>query len=77
MEFEKLKEVFDVLSKNKLRTFLTAFGVGWGILMLVIMLGAGKGLENGVRRQFGGMAANSLFVWTQPTSMAYKGFKRG
>ena len=77
MEFEKLKEVFEVLSKNKLRTFLTAFGVGWGILMLVIMLGAGKGLENGVQRQFGGMAANSMFMWSRPTSMAYKGFKEG
>ncbi|MEQ8324399.1 MAG: ABC transporter permease [Vicingaceae bacterium] len=74
---ERLKEIFEVLSKNKLRTFLTSFGVGWGILMLVIMLGAGKGLENGVRRQFGGMAANSMFMWTQPTSIPYKGFKEG
>jgi putative ABC transport system permease protein len=77
MEFEKIKEIYEVLSRNKLRTFLTAFGVGWGILMLVIMLGAGKGLENGVQRQFGGMATNSIFMWTQPTSIPYKGFKEG
>lgn len=77
MEFEKLKEILEVLGRNKLRTFFTAFGVGWGILMLVIMLGAGKGLENGVQRQFGGMAANSIFMWTQPTLMPYKGFKEG
>ena len=77
MEFEGIKEIFQVLRNNKLRTFLTAFGVGWGILMLVIMLGAGNGLENGVTRQFGGMAANSIFMWSQPTSMAYKGFKEG
>jgi putative ABC transport system permease protein len=77
MEFEKTKEILEVLSRNKLRTFMTAFGVGWGILMLVVMLGAGKGLENGVNRQFGGMAANSMFMWSQPTSMAYKGFKEG
>lgn len=77
IDTEKLKEIFEVLSRNKLRTFLTAFGVGWGILMLMIMLGAGKGLENGVHRQFGGMAANSIFMWAQPTSMAYKGFKEG
>jgi len=77
MEFEKLKEIFEVLSRNKLRTFFTAFGVGWGILMLVVMLGAGKGLENGVQRQFGGMAANSIFMWSRPTSLPYKGFKEG
>lgn len=77
MEFEKLKEILEVLSRNKVRTFFTAFGVGWGILMLVVMLGAGKGLENGVQRQFGGMAANSMFMWSQPTSLPYKGFKEG
>ncbi len=77
MEFEKLKEIFQVLGRNKLRTFFTAFAVGWGIFMLVIMLGAGKGLENGVQRQFGGMAANSMYMWSQPTSMPYKGFKEG
>lgn len=77
MELEKIKEIYEVLSRNKLRTFLTAFGVGWGIFMMVIMLGAGKGLENGVQRQFGGMAANSIFMWTQPTSLPYKGFREG
>ena len=77
MQFEKLKEIFEVLSRNRVRTFFTAFGVGWGILMLVVMLGAGKGLENGVMQQFGGMAANSMFMWSQPTSLPYKGFKEG
>ncbi len=77
MQFERLNEIFEVLSRNRLRTFFTAFGVGWGIFMLVVMLGAGKGLENGVMQQFGGMAANSMFMWTQPTSMPHKGFKEG
>jgi putative ABC transport system permease protein len=45
--------------------------------MLIIMLGAGAGLQNGVSREFSGMAANSVFVWSQSTSMAYKGFKKG
>lgn len=77
MLIERLREVYEVLGRNKLRTILTAFGVGWGILMLVVMLGAGRGLEYGVQRQFGGMAANSIFLWSQPTTMAYKGFREG
>ena len=65
------------LGKNKLRTFFTAFGVFWGIFMLVIMLGSGKGLKNGVNQGMGDMATNALFMWTQPTSIPYKGFPRG
>ena len=71
------QEIFHTLKKNKLRTFLTAFGVFWGIFMLIIMLGSGNGLENGVRSGMGDFASNSFFVWTQRTSMPYKGFPRG
>jgi putative ABC transport system permease protein len=67
----------NALGKNKLRTFFTAFGVFWGIFMLVIMLGSGKGLNNGVTQGMGDMATNALFVWTQQTSEPYKGFPRG
>jgi len=71
------QEIFHTLKKNKLRTFLTAFGVFWGILMLIIMLGSGNGLENGVRSEMGDFASNSFFIWTQRTSIPYKGFPRG
>jgi putative ABC transport system permease protein len=71
------QEIFHTLKKNKLRTFLTAFGVFWGIFMLIIMLGSGNGLENGVTSGMGNFASNSFFVWTQRTSMPYKGFPRG
>ena len=71
------QEIFHTLKKNKLRTFLTAFGVFWGIFMLIIMLGSGNGLENGVRSGMGDFASNSFFVWTQRTSIPYKGFPRG
>ncbi len=70
-------EIFHTLRRNKLRSFLTAFGVGWGIFMLIIMLGAGNGLSNGVNSAFEGWASNSCFIWTQSTSIPYKGFPRG
>lgn len=65
------------MKKNKLRTFLTAFGVFWGIFMLVIMLGSGSGLRHGVLKEFQGSATNSFFVWAQTTTKAYKGMKPG
>lgn len=70
---DRWREVFDTLGANKLRTTLTAFGVLWGIFMLIIMLGAGSGLYNGVTSEFQGFATNSLYVWTQRTTMPYKG----
>ncbi len=71
------KEIFQTLSKNKLRTALTAFGVFWGIFMLIIMLGSGKGLENGVSKSFGGSATNAVYLWAQTTTIPYKGLPRG
>jgi len=77
--FEKdiWEEIGYSLRKNKLRTFLTGFGVTWSIIMLVIMLGSGKGLRNGVIGEFGDFATNSFFIWTKSTTIAYKGFPRG
>jgi putative ABC transport system permease protein len=71
------QEIFATIRKNKLRTALTMLGVGWGIFMLVIMLGCGSGLRNGVLRGFGGFASNSMFIWAQPTTKPYKGLKAG
>ncbi|MCX6266386.1 MAG: ABC transporter permease [Bacteroidetes bacterium] len=76
-DLDRWQEIYHVLSKNKLRTFLTAFGVFWGIFMLVIMLGSGNGLQRGVTQNFGDMATNSVFIWTQQTTIPYKGFPRG
>ena len=76
-DLDRWQEIYQVLSKNKLRTFLTAFGVFWGIFMLVVMLGAGNGLENGVTQNLGDLATNSVFIWTQQTSVPYKGLPRG
>lgn len=76
-DLDKWQEIFAALRKNKMRTFLTAFGVFWGIFMLVIMLGAGQGLRNAVFDGMKDFATNSIFVWTQPTSEPYAGFPRG
>ncbi len=76
IDIDKWQEIFHTLKQNKLRTFLTAFGVFWGIFMLVIMLGAGTGLQNSVFSQMGGFKMNSLFIWAQRTTMPYKGFQR-
>lgn len=74
-ERDNWQEIFATIRKNKLRTFLTMLGVFWGIFMLVIMLGAGNGLRNGVLQEFAGTATNSFFVWAQQTSKSYKGMK--
>lgn len=74
---DKWSEIIQALKKNRLRTFLTAFGVFWGIFMLVIMLGSGNGLRNAAFDNMGDFATNSCFMWTQQTSMPYKGFSRG
>jgi len=76
-DIDRWQEIYSALKKNKLRTALTAFGVFWGIFMLIIMLGSGNGLQNGAMQGFSGFATNSVFMWTQKTSVPYKGFPRG
>jgi len=73
---DKWDEILEALTANTFRTILTAFGVFWGIFILVILLAAGNGLENGVKKGFSGMATNTLFIWTQATSKPYKGLPK-
>ena len=74
---DRWKEIIEVLTSNWFRTILTAFGVFWGILILIILLAAGKGLENGIKQDFNGVATNTMFMWTQNTTMAYQGLPEG
>jgi len=74
---DKWDEILESLSANWFRTLMTSFGVLWGIFILVILLAAGKGLENGIKQGFGDMATNSMFMWSQGTSKSYKGLPKG
>ena len=72
-----LQEILFTLRQNKLRTVLTAFGVFWGIFMLVLLLGAGRGMQNGVYDDFGSDVLDFIIVWTGDTSVAYHGMGPG
>ncbi len=77
LDLDLWKEILSALRQNRMRSFMTAFGVFWGILMLIIMSGAGKALENGVMDGIRAFASNSAFFWTERTSVPYQGFQRG
>jgi len=76
-DIERWQEIFETISKNKLRTFLTGLSVASGIFILVILLGIGQGMQNGISNEFEQDAANMLFVWTNVTSKEYKGLNPG
>lgn len=74
---DSLQEILYTLRQNKLRTGLTAFGVFWGIFMLMLLLGAGRGMQNGVYQDFGSDVLDFIVVYTGTTSVAYKGMGLG
>jgi putative ABC transport system permease protein len=75
--WDGLQEILFTLRQNKLRTVLTAFGVFWGIFMLVLLLGAGRGMQNGIYDDFGHDVLDFIIVWTGDTSIAYNGMAPG
>jgi putative ABC transport system permease protein len=72
-----LQEILYTLRQNKLRTLLTAFGVFWGIFMLILLLGFGRGMQNGVMSDFGSDVLDSIMIWSGDTSIAYRGLGLG
>ncbi len=73
---DRWKEILEVLTSNWFRTVLTAFGVFWGIFILIVLLAAGKGLENGINADFGDIATNTMFMWTRRTTKPYEGLPK-
>lgn len=71
------QEIYGSIRKNKMRASITIIGVMWGIFLLIVLLGAARGMENNFNKLFGNFATNSVFVWAQSTSMPFKGFQEG
>ena len=77
LDLDTYREILDTLTRNKSRSFLTGFGVFWGVFMLVALIGGGQGIKELLSKNFEGFATNSAMVWAQPTTKAYKGFRKG
>lgn len=76
-DIDTFNEILITITRNKTRSLLTAFGVFWGIFMLVTLLGGGNGFKGLMSSTFAGFAQNSAFIWPQKTGEAYKGFRKG
>ena len=74
-DLDNFREIWGTIKKNKLRTFLTGFSVSWGIFMLIVLLGAGNGLRNGVLHNFRNMSTNRVEVWARYTTKPWKGMQ--
>ena len=77
LDIDNINEIWQTIARNKTRSLLTAFGVFWGIFILVILLASGNGFQNGMNTQIEGFATNSSFVIPVQTTEAYKGYQKG
>lgn len=76
-DFDGLKEIWQTIARNKTRSLLTAFGVFWGVFLLVVLSSTGNGFENGMMRQVEGVTPNTGLFFSGTTSEPYKGYQKG
>ena len=67
-DIDTYREIIDTITRNKSRSFLTGFGVFWGVFMLIVLIGGGQGLKEMLQKNFSGFATNSAMIWTQNTT---------
>ncbi len=77
IDLDSCEEILITITRNKTRSILTAFGVFWGIFMLVALIGGGQGLKGWMQQNFEGFATNSAFIAAEKTTEPYKGFRKG
>lgn len=77
IDIDTYKEILDTITRNKSRSILTGFGVFWGVFMLVALIGGGQGLKQLLQSNFEGFATNSAIIFSQKTTKAYHGFRKG
>lgn len=77
MDRDLWREVWQTLISNRLRTLLTASGIFWGVFILIIMLGFGNGIEDGVNKDMSGYATNTIYIWSRRTSQPWQGLSPG
>ena len=76
-DFDGIHEIWQTIARNKTRSLLTAFGVFWGIFLLVVLSSTGNGFENGMMKQVEGVTPNTGFFFTSTTGEPYKGYQKG
>ena len=74
---DTFREILDSLLRNKSRSLLTGFGVFWGIFMLMLLSGGGRGFKQMLENEFEGFAHNTCIIFANQTSKPFKGFKEG
>ena len=76
-DLDSIQEIWATITRNKARSIFTAFGVFWGMIMLMVLLGCGLGLERTMLSKWGDTSTNAAFFFQGTTSKPYKGFKKG
>ena len=77
LDLDTCEEILLTITRNKTRSLLTAFGVFWGIFMLITLLGGGHAMQEKMQQQFAGFATNSGFIVAMETGEPYRGFRKG